>query len=664
MADLVPLSCLSSFPSLDRLMSCRLHDAPTQTFRPSFQSSRGGSGGGGGGGVHGGSHGTITHRSIAAGATRGSNGNRNQAHRPEPRHPQPRFAGNSLPGVGASASAAAASANALRTSFGRIDALRRDGIVPASAGPITPHSNSASHSHFRNHVHAAGGGVQSPGSPTLRALPTAIPSRVATTTPRRRNRAQQPTVRQWHGLEDTVIEPHRNANPVLDAIAAVTAEAYTVLDAATGVGASPITVLPLSPSRATATMVAPPPALSPTGGGGAASTAITGGGGGGVGPVGGSGPPPRALISVAAPGGSVVMLPEGVDPVLAQAVLRDAVTWDTGVTFDDIAGCDRAKQLLHEAVALPLIIPEFFTGIREPWRGVLLHGPPGNGKTMLAKALAGMVGGAFFAVSPASLTSKWRGESEKLLATLFAVAQAHAPAIIFIDEVDALGGARGVDGEHEASRRFKAELLQQMDGLASGRGVMVLAATNCPWDLDPALRRRLEKRIHIGLPDAAQRLALLQLHLRGVVLAPNVDLPALAASCEGFSGADIRLLCRDAAMAPLRRQIGNLAVGNSCPTPPPQQHQLQELQSPSAGHPQLSSPSPEAPRVPVLQPQSQPLVLRSAADIRRLADSGELARGAVVSIADLEAARGSVRRSVTADQAARYVQWDQEFAST
>ncbi|GIM13056.1 hypothetical protein Vretimale_16281 [Volvox reticuliferus] len=201
MADLVPLSCLSSFPSLDRLMSCRLHDAPTQTFRPSFQSSRGGSGGGGGGGVHGGSHGTITHRSIAAGATRGSNGNRNQAHRPEPRHPQPRFAGNSLPGVGASASAAAASANALRTSFGRIDALRRDGIVPASAGPITPHSNSASHSHFRNHVHAAGGGVQSPGSPTLRALPTAIPSRVATTTPRRRNRAQQPTVRQWHGLE-------------------------------------------------------------------------------------------------------------------------------------------------------------------------------------------------------------------------------------------------------------------------------------------------------------------------------------------------------------------------------------------------------------------------------------------------------------------------------
>ncbi|GIL53273.1 hypothetical protein Vafri_8922 [Volvox africanus] len=366
------------------------------------------------------------------------------------------------------------------------------------------------------------------------------------------------------------------------------------------------------------------------------------------------------------------MLPEGVDPVLAQAVLRDAVTWDTGVTFDDIAGCDRAKQLLHEAVALPLIIPEFFTGIREPWRGVLLHGPPGNGKTMLAKALAGMVGGAFFAVSPASLTSKWRGESEKLLAALFAVAQAHAPAIIFIDEVDALCGARGVEGEHEASRRFKAELLQQMDGLTSGRGVMVLAATNCPWDLDPALRRRLEKRIHIGLPDAAQRLALLHLHMRGVALAPDADLLALAASCEGLSGADIRLLCRDAAMEPLRRQIASLAVGNSGPPPPPpppqqhqhQQRQLQDPRSPSEGHPQLSSPSPEAPQVEVLQPQSQPLALCSAADIRRLADSGKLAQGAVVSAADLEAARRSVRPSVTADQAAKYVQWDQEFAST
>ena len=238
---------------------------------------------------------------------------------------------------------------------------------------------------------------------------------------------------------------------------------------------------------------------------------------------------------------------------------------------------DTAKGLLNEAVALPLIIPEFFVGIREPWKGVLLFGPPGTGKTLLAKAVACMSGIRFFNCSASTLTSKWRGESEKLVKVLFQMARHYAPSILFFDEVDALVGRRGADGEHEASRRFKSELLSQMDGVGSdvgslggglggdgggggggggaARNVIVLATTNCPWDVDEAMRRRLEKRIYIPLPDSEARRAMFRIYLSQVALDGSVDRAALVKRTEGFSGADVKLLCRDASMMPMRRAI-------------------------------------------------------------------------------------------------------------
>lgn len=195
---------------------------------------------------------------------------------------------------------------------------------------------------------------------------------------------------------------------------------------------------------------------------------------------------------------------DGPDGNLIDALEGEVVDKNPSVSFDDIAELDAAKNILKEAVLLPLLMPEFFTGIRRPWKGVLLYGPPGTGKTMLAKALATQGKTVFFNVSASTFASKWRGESEKLIRLLFEMAKFYAPTTIFIDEVDSIGSKRG-DGEGEASRRVKAELLVQMDGVNGASSansntkeckmVMVMGATNKPWDLDEALRRRFEKRV-------------------------------------------------------------------------------------------------------------------------------------------------------------------------
>jgi katanin p60 ATPase-containing subunit A1 len=256
---------------------------------------------------------------------------------------------------------------------------------------------------------------------------------------------------------------------------------------------------------------------------------------------------------------------------------KDILLTNPNVHWSDIAGLDDAKALLEEAVVLPMLIPDFFQGIRRPWKGVLMFGPPGTGKTLLAKAVATECNTTFMNVSTTTLTSKWRGDSERLVRLLFEMARFHAPTVIFIDEIDSLCSVRGADGEQEASRRVKSELLTQMDGLASlinpsdagdqttaaaaasaAPLVMVLGATNFPWQLDEAMRRRLEKRVYIELPQRVDRLAQLKLNLQSVKLADDVDLASFADATAGYSGADLTNICRDASFASMRRRIRGL----------------------------------------------------------------------------------------------------------
>ncbi|KAK6295132.1 hypothetical protein J4Q44_G00343580 [Coregonus suidteri] len=256
---------------------------------------------------------------------------------------------------------------------------------------------------------------------------------------------------------------------------------------------------------------------------------------------------------------------QGYDKDLIEALERDIISQNPNVKWDDIADLEEAKKLLKEAVVLPMWMPEFFKGIRRPWKGVLMVGPPGTGKTLLAKAVATECRTTFFNVSSSTLTSKYRGESEKLVRLLFEMARFYAPTTIFIDEVDSMCSRRGTSDEHEASRRVKAELLVQMDGVGGAsenedpsRMVMVLAATNFPWDIDEALRRRLEKRIYIPLPSAKGRVELLKINLKELELANDVDMAKIAEQMEGYSGADITNVCRDASLMAMRRRIVGL----------------------------------------------------------------------------------------------------------
>ncbi|AAS52419.1 AEL265Wp [Eremothecium gossypii ATCC 10895] len=245
---------------------------------------------------------------------------------------------------------------------------------------------------------------------------------------------------------------------------------------------------------------------------------------------------------------------DGEEKKLRGALSGAILTEKPNVRWEDIAGLEGAKEALKEAVILPVKFPHLFKGNRKPTSGILLYGPPGTGKSYLAKAVATEANSTFFSISSSDLVSKWMGESERLVKQLFNMARENKPSIIFIDEVDALTGSRG-EGESEASRRIKTELLVQMNGVGNdSTGVLVLGATNIPWQLDSAIRRRFEKRIYIPLPDFAARTRMFELNVGETPCAlTKEDYRTLGKYTEGYSGSDIAVVVKDALMQPIRK---------------------------------------------------------------------------------------------------------------
>ena len=227
------------------------------------------------------------------------------------------------------------------------------------------------------------------------------------------------------------------------------------------------------------------------------------------------------------------------------------------VTYEDIGGLHEEIRKTREMIELPLRHPELFQRLGiEPPKGVLLHGPPGCGKTLLARAVASESEANFFSINGPEIMSKFYGESEKRLRGIFEKAQKNAPSIVFIDELDAIAPKRGeVTGEVE--RRVVAQLLALMDGLEARGNIIVIGASNRVNAIDPALRRpgRFDREIEIGVPDKKGRLEILQIHTRGMPLSKDVDLKRLSEITHGYSGADIAALCREAAMKALRRYL-------------------------------------------------------------------------------------------------------------
>ncbi|XP_008208599.1 katanin p60 ATPase-containing subunit A-like 2 isoform X2 [Nasonia vitripennis] len=241
---------------------------------------------------------------------------------------------------------------------------------------------------------------------------------------------------------------------------------------------------------------------------------------------------------------------------IADIIAKEIVLGNLNVHWDDVKGLENCKDLLKEAAVYPLKYPCMFNEKLTPWKGVLLYGPPGTGKTMLAKAVATECKATFFNITSSSLISKWRGESEKYVRVLSDLAKFYAPSIIFIDEVDwtVSGGTNDVsNSKSEPSRRFRAELLARLDGLLSmeNANVLLLAATNVPWELDTALLRRLEKRIYVDLPNEQARNQIFKTYLKPQLLEKPLYSKILK-NTNGYSCADLKLLCKEAWMMQLR----------------------------------------------------------------------------------------------------------------
>jgi transitional endoplasmic reticulum ATPase len=240
------------------------------------------------------------------------------------------------------------------------------------------------------------------------------------------------------------------------------------------------------------------------------------------------------------------------------SALREVVLEVPNVKWTDIGGLEAVKQELMEAVEWPLKYPEVFKrlGIRPP-RGILLYGPPGTGKTLLAKAVATESQANFISVKGPEVLSKWVGESEKAVREIFRKARETAPCIIFFDELDSIAPRRGFHTDAGVTDRIVNQLLTEMDGIQSLKGVVVLGATNRPDILDPALLRpgRFDRVLYVPPPDKAARLAIFKIHTREMPLDEDVDLDILASVTEGYTGADIEAVVREAAMLAARENI-------------------------------------------------------------------------------------------------------------
>ncbi len=269
--------------------------------------------------------------------------------------------------------------------------------------------------------------------------------------------------------------------------------------------------------------------------------------------------------------------PEGIVKItdMTEVELRkEAMEVEAGrvptITYEDIGGLHSAIEKIREMVELPLRHPELFTRLGiEPPKGVLLYGPPGTGKTLLAKAVANESGANFYSIAGPEIMSKWYGQTEENLRKIFEDAEKNAPSIIFIDEIDAIAPKREeVSGEVE--KRTVSQLLALMDGLKARGKVIVIAATNRPNALDPALRRpgRFDREIEIGVPDTKGRKEILQIHTRNMPLEKDVDLDWLAEVTYGFVGADLEALAKEAAMSALRRNLPQISWKKEEELPP------------------------------------------------------------------------------------------------